>query len=279
MFPSSRPQPRAERLLRRLAMLLLAIAQCAQIAPATADEPPQAFTAVRGDRASGWLPQTRSEVLARNGMVATSQPIAAQAGLRILEKGGNAFDAAVATAAAMNVVEPGSAGVGGDVFVIAWLAKEKKLIALNGSGRAPAGATLEHMLAHATDGRMPMHGIYSATVPGAVDAWDALLKRAGTLTFKEVLEPAARLAEEGFGVSERIRNDWIYGEEVLSADPDSVKTYLVDGHIPDTYSLFRNPDLAHTFRVLQAKGRAAFYEGEIAQAIVAKSNALGGSMT
>src|SRR3984957_21045429 len=103
--------------------------------------PPKEFSAVRGDRTSGWLPQTRSEVLARNGVVATSQPLAAQAGLQMLKQGGNAFDAAVATAAALNVVEPVSAGVGGDVFVIAWVAKDKKLIALNASGRAPSGAT------------------------------------------------------------------------------------------------------------------------------------------
>jgi len=237
------------------------------------------FSAVRGDRASGWLAQSRSEVLARNGMVATSQPLAAQAGLRILEKGGNAFDAAVATAAVLNVVEPGSAGIGGDVFVIAWVAKEKKLVALNGSGRATSSATYEHLIARAKDARMPMHGIDSATVPGAVDAWDALLKRVGTLTFKEVLEPAAKLAEEGFAVSERIRNDWIYGADVLSADPDSVKTYLVNGQPPAIYSLFRNPDLAHAFRALQTKGRAAFYDGEIAHAILRKSNALGGTMT
>ena len=237
------------------------------------------FSAVRGDRASGWLAQSRSEVLARNGMVATSQPLAAQAGLRILEKGGNAFDAAVATAAVLNVVEPGSAGIGGDVFVIAWVAKEKKLVALNGSGRATSGATYEHLIARAKDARMPMHGIDSATVPGAVDAWDALLKRVGTLTFKEVLEPAAKLAEEGFAVSERIRNDWIYGADVLSADPDSVKTYLVNGQPPAIYSLFRNPDLAHALRTLQTKGRAAFYDGEIAHAILRKSNALGGTMT
>src|SRR5271163_3150538 len=102
------------------------------------------FPALRGDRSSGWLQQSRSEVLARNGMVATSQPLAAQVGLQVLKNGGNAIDAAVATAAVMNVVEPGSAGIGGDVFVIAWLAKEKKLVALNGSGRAPAGATPRH---------------------------------------------------------------------------------------------------------------------------------------
>lgn len=257
-----------------LAAALLSFAQLASAA-----DPAGVFSAVRGDRASGWLSQTRSEVLARNGIVTTSQPLAAQAGLRILQRGGNAFDAAVATAAVLNVVEPGSAGLGGDVFVIAWLAKEKKLIALNGSGRAPSGATLEHIVARAESGRMPEHGIDSATVPGAVDAWDALLKRAGTLTFKEVLEPAATLADEGFGVSERIHNDWIYGAQILSADPDSIKTYLVNGQPPAPYGLFRNPDLAHALRVLQAKGRDAFYEGEIARAIVDKSNRLGGTLT
>lgn len=242
--------------------------------------PAVVFSATRGDRASGWLAQTRSEVLARNGIVTTSQPLAAQAGLQILKSGGNAFDAAVATAAVLNVVEPGSAGMGGDVFVIAWLAKEKKLIALNGSGRSTSGATLKHLIERANGVPvMPQHGIDSVTVPGAVDAWDALLRRAGTLSFKEVLEPAAVLAEQGFGVSERIRNDWIYGAEILSVDPDSVKTYLVNGQIPATYSLFRNPDLSHAFRVLQKQGRSAFYQGEIARAIVKKSDALGGTMT
>jgi gamma-glutamyltranspeptidase/glutathione hydrolase len=237
------------------------------------------FTAVRGDRASGWLPQSRSEVLARNGMVATSQPLAAQAGLQILKNGGNAIDAAVATAAVMNVVEPGSAGMGGDVFVIAWLAKENRLVALNGSGRAPPGATPQHIAERGFTKEMPQHGIDSATVPGAVDAWDVLLKRAGTLTFRELLQPAADLAEQGFAVSERIHNDWIYGAEVLSKDADSIKTYLVDGKTPATYSVFRNPDLAHAFHVLQAQGRDAFYKGEIASAILAKSRALGGTFT
>ncbi len=237
------------------------------------------FAAVRGDRAAGWLPQTRSEVLARNGVVATSQPLAAQAGLRILERGGNAFDAAVATAAVLNVVEPVSAGVGGDVFVIAWVAKEKKLIALNASGRAPSGATPEHLAQRGYKDHMPPHGIDSATVPGAVDGWDMLLKRAGTMTFKETLEPAAILAEQGFGITERIHNDWIYGATVLADDPDSVSTYLVNGRPPQTYDLFRNPALAGTFRLLQRQGRDAFYTGEIAKAIVAKSHALGGTVT
>jgi gamma-glutamyltranspeptidase / glutathione hydrolase len=245
--------------------------------------PPQGFaaefSAVRGDRSSGWLPQSRSEVLARNGMVATSQPLAAQAGLQVLKNGGNAIDAAVAAAAVMNVVEPGSAGIGGDVFVIAWLAKERKLVALNGSGRAPAGATPRHFADRGFTKEMPQHGIDSATAPGAVDAWDVLLKRAGTLHFKELLQPAAELAEQGFAVSERIHNDWIYGAEVLGADADSVKTYLVDGKPPATYGVFRNPDLAHAFHVLQAQGRDAFYKGEIAAAILAKSRALGGTFT
>src|ERR1700681_3755143 len=136
------------------------------------------FSATRGDRSSGWLPQSRSEVLARNGIVATSQPLAAQAGLQILKNGGNAIDAAVATAAVMNVVEPGSAGIGGDVLVIAWLAKEKRLVALNGSGRAPSGATPQHLAERGSTREMPQHGIDSVTAPGAVDAWDVLLKRA-----------------------------------------------------------------------------------------------------
>src|SRR6202041_1091041 len=248
---------------------------------ATADKAPdgQPFAATRGDRTSGWLAQTRSEVLARNGVVATSQPLAAQAGLQILNQGGNAFDAAVATAAVMNLVEPESAGVGGDVFVIAWDAKEKKLIALNASGRAPSGATPEHLAHRGFKTRLPLHGIDSATVPGAVDGWDVLLKRVGTMTFKETLEPAPTLAEQGFGLTERIHNDWIYGATVLAKDPDSVKTYLVNGQPPQTYDLFRNPDLARTFRLLQTQGRDVFYKGEIAKAIVAKSHALGGTVT
>ncbi len=256
------------------ATLLAAAAACADPSAAVKE-----FAAVRGDRTSGWLAQSRSEVLARNGMVATSQPLAAQAGLQILKAGGNAFDAAVAGAAVLNLVEPASAGVGGDVFVIAWVAKEKKLIALNASGRAPAGATPDHLAARGFKQHMPLHGIDSVTVPGAVDGWDALLKRAGTLSLKETLEPAAVLAEQGFGITERIRNDWIYGATVLAQDPDSVKTYLIGGKPPPIYEVFRNPDLARTFRLLQAQGRDAFYKGEIAQAILAKSRALGGTMT
>ena len=245
-------------------------------APGTAPAP---FNALRGDRVSGWLPQTRSEVVARHGIVSTSQPLAAQAGLSILKAGGNAFDAAVATAAVLNVVEPGSAGIGGDVFVIAWSAKEKRLIALNGSGRAPSGATPAHLAARGHADQVPLLGIDSVTIPGAVDGWDALLKRFGSRSFKEVLQPAIDIASEGFGVSERIANDWSGGVEALAGDPDSVKTYLVNGKAPAAYSVFRNPDLARAFRAIGQGGRDAFYKGEIAAAILAKSKALGGTIT
>jgi hypothetical protein len=130
----------------------------------------------RGDRGYGWDGQTRSEVLARHGMVATSQPLAAEAGLDILKAGGNAFDAAVATAAMMNLVEPESAGMGGDLFMIAWSAKEKKLVALDAAGRAPSGATPERFRAKGLKS-MPGKGIDSAVVPGTVDGWDTSLWR------------------------------------------------------------------------------------------------------
>jgi gamma-glutamyltranspeptidase/glutathione hydrolase len=237
------------------------------------------FAAARGDRTSGWLPQSRSEVLARNGIVATSQPLAAQAGLQILKNGGNAIDAAIATAAVLNVVEPESAGIGGDVFVIAWLANEQRLVALNGSGRAASGATPQHLAARGSSREMPLTGIDAVTIPGAVDAWDVLLKRAGSLTFNDLLRPAAEIAEQGFAVSERIHDDWLNCAAVLHSDADSIKTYLLNGTAPPAYSVFRNPDLAHAFRLLQTQGRDAFYRGEIAQALLAKSRALGGSIT
>ena len=234
------------------------------------------LNAVRGDRANGWAAQARSEVVARNGIVATSQAIASQAGLKMLQDGGNAFDAAVAGAAMMNVVEPEATGMGGDVFVIAWSAKDKKLVALNGSGRSPAGVNLAR---YKGQQRMPQMGIESSVVPGAVDAWDQLLKTYGTMTFKQVLEPAAKAAEEGFGVTERIAIDWERSVDNLNTDPDSAKIYLPGGKAPAPYSIFRNPDLAKAFRLIQAEGRDAFYKGAIAQAIVAKSKKLGGAFT
>ena len=255
---------------------------------------PPFCSAVRGARAEGWPAQSRSEVMAQHGMVATSQPLAAQAGLQILQHGGNAIDAAVATAAMLNVMEPMMVGMGGDLFAIIYIAKERKIYVLNASGMAPTGATLERFneLGYHWDPKnwgpgsgMPHNGILPVTVPGALWGWQAALKRFGKLTFKEVLEPAAEYAQNGFPISERIAHDWRLPNALplraccTDPDPDSIKTWYVNGAAPKAGQIFRNPDLARTLRLLQTQGSDAFYKGEIARAIVAKSRALGGSMT
>jgi gamma-glutamyltranspeptidase / glutathione hydrolase len=231
-----------------------------------------------GDRPAGWIQQTRSAVMAQKGIVATSQPLAAQAGLRILIQGGNAIDAAVGTAATLNVVEPMMTGVGGDMFAIVYLAGTGELIGLNGSGRAPLAATTSAYHLRGFCG-MPQTGIFSVTVPGTVDGWDQILKRAGTMELKEVLQPAIQYAEEGFPVSEVIQAAWAEAETKLKTDPDSADTWLVHGKAPQVGTIFRNPGLAGTFRVLAEEGRDAFYRGEIARAIVSKSESLGGLFT
>ncbi|GAA4586637.1 gamma-glutamyltransferase [Planotetraspora phitsanulokensis] len=240
-------------------------------------DPGRSITAVRGDRASNWAEQTGSEVLARHGMVATSQPLAAQAGLDILKRGGNAADAAVATAAMLGVVEPYSAGIGGDMFMLYYSAKDRHLYGLNASGWAPRSWTPEYFkkLGYDADTGVPLYGVHSITVPGAVDGWDQLLRRFGTMDFDQVLKPAITTAEQGYGLTERIHRDWEYMEEDLAQDPDSVKTFLVDGKAPPLYSNVRNPDLAKAYRTLASRGRDAFYKGPIADAILAKVNRLG----
>jgi gamma-glutamyltranspeptidase / glutathione hydrolase len=253
-----------------------------------------ACDAARGDRADGWRAQTRAEVMAPHGLVATSQPLAAQAGLQMMLRGGNAIDAAVATAAVLNLVEPMMNGVAGDLFAIIYVAKEKKLYVLNASGMAPSGATVERFAslgyrANPTNwgpgSGMPVYGILAVTVPGSAWGWEEALKRFGKLTFKEVLQPAIDYAENGFPVSQRIANDWRLPNALplraccSTLDPDSVAAWYIDGKQPVAGQIFRNPDLAKTFRLLQEHGRDAFYKGEIAQAIVTKSTALGGSMT
>jgi gamma-glutamyltranspeptidase/glutathione hydrolase len=265
-----------------------------EMASCDATPKPAFCSAVRGDRSKGWLAQTRSEVMAPHGMVVSSQPLAAQAGLRVLMQGGNAIDAAVASAAVLNVVEPMMVGVGGDLFAIIYVAKEKKLFALNASGMAPSGATIAHFAElgyHADPANwgpgsgMPGGGILPVTVPGTVWGWDAVLRRFGTKTFNEVLAPAIDYAQNGFPVSERIASDWILPKALplkgccTERDPDSLKTWYIDGRRPAAGQRFRNPDLARTFKLLQQQGVDAFYRGEIAKAIVAKSTALGGTMT
>jgi gamma-glutamyltranspeptidase / glutathione hydrolase len=251
-------------------------------------------SAVRGDRSEGWTLQSRAEVMAQHGMVTTSQPLAAQAGLRILMEGGNAIDAAVAAAAVLNVVEPMNVGIAGDLFAIIYVAKEHKAYVLNASGMAPSGATVEHFnsLGYKRDPKnwgpgsgMPSYGILPVTVPGTVWGWDAVLKRFGKKGFKEVLQPAIDYAENGFPVSERIANDWRLPKALplrnccTDLDPDSVKTWYIEGKQPIAGQIYRNPDLAKTFRLIQKSGKDVFYKGEVARALIAKSTALGGTMT
>jgi gamma-glutamyltranspeptidase / glutathione hydrolase len=269
-------------------------AQSLKMSPCESTPQPAFCSGVRGVRSEGWPPQSRSEVMAQHGMVATSQPLAAQAGLQILQHGGNAIDAAVAAAAVLNMTEPMMVGVGGDLFALIYIAKERKIYVLNASGKAVSGATVDRYgdLGYHWDPKnwgpgsgMPRSGILTVTVPGAVWGWEAAVRRFGKLKFKEVLEPAALYAESGFPVSERIAHDWRLPNALplraccTEADPDSIKTWYVNGAPPHAGQIFRNPDLARTFRLLQAQGSDVFYKGEIARAIVAKSQALGGTMT
>jgi gamma-glutamyltranspeptidase/glutathione hydrolase len=241
----------------------------------TADKPQPGSTinAVPGSRAQGWAAQGRSEVLARHGIVATSDPLAAEAGLEILRQGGNAIDAAVATGAVLDVTSQNDTGIGGDLFALVWVARDKKLYALNAAGWAPAGWTPEFLKS------VPRTGVNSATVPGAIAGYDALLKRFGTVTFKEAFERAARIAEEGWGLAERRHDDLRGSVKGLLIDPDSSQTFLINGQAPALYSIIKNPALARALRAIQKDGRDAFYKGDIASAIVAKMQANRGVMT
>ncbi|MCC6989365.1 MAG: gamma-glutamyltransferase, partial [Acidobacteria bacterium] len=246
----------------------------------SADTPQPAATikAVPGSRAQGWLSQGRSEVVARHGMVATSDPLAAQAGLDILRQGGNAIDAAVAAGAMLDVTSQNDTGIGGDLFALVWVARDKKLYALNAAGWAPAAWTPE-FFAKLGEKRVPGSGVNAATVPGAVAGYDALLTRFGTMSFKETFERAARVAEEGWGLAERRHSDVLGAAKGLAADADSRATFLDGSNAPPLYGIIRNPNLAKALRLIQAQGKDAFYKGEIAEAIVAKVRSGGGVMT
>jgi len=236
------------------------------------------------DRPFGRANSGRSPVLARNGMVATSQPLAAQAGLRILQKGGNAIDAAVATAATLAVVEPMMTGPGGDLFVLVYIAKEDKLVGLNASGFSPAAADVNFFKERNLDA-IPVKGPYSVTVPGAVDGWATLLDAYGTMTLAEVLEPAIDYAENGFPISEIIAGTW---NVPLAADSipqgktvvdDFVRSYYINGKRPEHGDVFVNKALAATFRQIAQDGRDAFYKGEVARKTVNYLNKLGWPIT
>ncbi len=227
------------------------------------------------DRPSGPLHKTRSAVMARQGMAATSQPLATAAAIRVLQQGGNAVDAAIAANAVLGVVEPMSCGLGGDLFAIVWDAKTKRLYGLNASGRAPGAATIELFKAKGLT-EIPVHGPLSWSVPGCVDGWDQLRKRFGTKGWPELLAPAIAYAELGFPVSEIIAADWQHAEPGLREVPTSAACFLPGGHAPEKGSVFRNPGLARSLNALARDGRDAFYRGAIADAIVRYSQSVGG---
>ncbi|UCH33497.1 MAG: gamma-glutamyltransferase [Armatimonadota bacterium] len=230
------------------------------------------------DRPAGSVHGSRSPVVALNGIVATSQPLAAQVGLDILKAGGNAIDAAVAVDATLGVVEPSNCGIGGDLFAIIWDAKTQKLYGLNASGRSPYAMNADVLKERGLDA-IPAHGALGWSVPGCVDGWDQLLRRFGTKSLGELLAPAIRYAEAGFPVSEIISGDWVEDEAMIRERASMAATYLVDGHAPRMGEVFSNPALAATYRLLADGGRDAFYRGEIARRIVAYSEKMGGLFT
>jgi gamma-glutamyltranspeptidase/glutathione hydrolase len=205
----------------------------------------------------------RSTILATNGMVATSQPLAAVTGLRILMEGGNAVDAAIAAAAALNVVEPMSTGVGGDMFALVWDNKKKTVSALNGSGRAPAAANIDELTSKGLKA-MPDTGVYSVATPGTVDGWQTLLDDCGSMPMSKVLAPAINYAENGFPVSEIIAFQWQQQLGKLSAFP-SGNEMLPNGGTPQHGDFVKLPTLAATLRAIAEGGRDAFYKGAIAE--------------
>ena len=222
--------------------------------------------------------RTRSPVMARHGIVAAAQPVAAQVGLDVLKAGGNAVDAAIATNAMLGLVEPASCGIGGDLFAIVWDAKTQKLYGLNASGRSPYAHTRELFQKKGLK-EIPITGPLSWSVPGAVSGWEQLRLRFGTKSFDELLGPAIKYAEEGFAVTPVIAGEWRSGEKSLSQWPDSAKTYFIDARTPRVGQVFSNPRLAASYRAIARDGEAAFYRGQIARQIVEWSEKNGGYIT
>ncbi len=222
--------------------------------------------------------QSRSMVSSTQGVVASESVLASQVGARILEQGGNAIDAAVAANAMMGLVAPMNDGIGGDLFAIVFIAKTGKLYGLNASGWAPAALTADLLRAKGNT-RMPQRGIHTVTVPGAVNGWEALLTRFGKRTMGDVLAPSIDYAVNGFPVGEVVSVYWKDSEAVLRADAPTARTFLPNGALPKQGDVFRNPDLAWTYRQLATGGARTFYRGVVAQKILATSQRHGGTMT
>jgi gamma-glutamyltranspeptidase/glutathione hydrolase len=220
----------------------------------------------------------RSPVLGRGGMVAASQPLAAAAGVKILAAGGSAADAAVATAAALNVTEPTSTGLGGDAFALFYEASTRRVYALNGSGRAPAALSLERLQREGFRQQLPPYHPYTITVPGACAAWCDIVERFGTLSMAEVLAPARRLAEEGFPVAPLTAWYWQRATDGQLRQAVNGVELTIEGRGPQPGEMFRNPGLARSFDQIARGGKRAFYEGPIAESISAVIQEAGGCL-
>ncbi len=230
------------------------------------------------DRPSGMAAQSRSMILARNGIVATSHPAAAQVGLDVLRNGGTAVDAAIAANAMLGVVEPMSCGIGGDLFAIVWDAKTQRLYGLNASGRSPATLSRD-VFREKNFTEIPTVGPLAWSVPGCVDGWHELHERFGSRPLAELLKPSIVTADEGYPVSELIASSWKSAQKELSKWPDSARVYLPGGQPPKIGEVIRLPELAASYRLIANQGRDAFYLGSIAEEIDRFSRANGGYLT
>ena len=230
------------------------------------------------DRITGRSFATRSEVIARNGMAATSQPLATQVALDILKQGGNAIDAAIAANAVLGLMEPTGNGIGGDLFAIVWDAKTKKLYGLNASGRSPRSLTLDYFKKQGLE-KIPSHGPLPVTVPGCVDGWFELHKKFGNLSMKENLAPAIEYAREGFPLSELIAYYWNRSAPFLKKYEGFKETFMPNGRAPKKGEVFKNPNLANTLEKIAKGGRDVFYKGELAKTMAAFMKRVGGFLS
>ena len=218
------------------------------------------------DRITGEIFATRSEVIAQNGMVATSHPLASQIGIDILKGGGNAIDAAIAANAALGLMEPTGNGIGGDLFAIIWIEKEKKLYGLNASGRSPENLTLEYFKENNFKS-IPAYGPLPVSVPGCVDGWFELHNKFGKIKMRDILNPTIKYAEDGFPVTELVSYYMDVASDNFKDYPNFKETYFIDDSTPKKGQVFKNPDLANTLRTIVKSGKKGFYEDEIAHRI------------